>query len=70
LQNIGGIISSEKVINIYKMYNAFNLADFNFTTKAIELFEEKCNLTEDPIVYIGNYQEIKGVLESYNVSKI
>lgn len=55
--------------NIYKIYNAFNLADFNFTVKEIELFKKKYNLTEKPIIYIGNCQKAKGVLESYAVLK-
>lgn len=55
--------------NIYRIYNAFNLADFNFSKEEIELFKEKYNLTEKPIIYIGNCQKAKGVLESYNILK-
>ena len=55
--------------NIYKIYNAFSLADFKFTTKEIEPFRKKYNLTEKPIVYIGNCQKAKGVLKSYDVLK-
>ena len=55
--------------NVYRIYNAFNLADFKFSKEEIELFKEKYNLTEKPIVYIGNCQKAKGVLESYNVLK-
>ena len=55
--------------NIYRIYNAFNLADFNFTAEEIGLFKKKYNLTEKPIVYIGNCQKAKGVLESYDVLK-
>jgi len=50
--------------NIYRIYNAFN-----FTAEEIELFKKKYNLTEKPIVYIGNCQKAKGVLESYDVLK-
>lgn len=55
--------------NVYRIYNAFNLADFNFTAEEIELFKKKYNLIEKPIVYIGNCQKAKGVLESYDVLK-
>lgn len=55
--------------NIYRIYNAFNLADFYFTAEEIELFKKKYNLNEKPIVYIGNCQKAKGVLESYDVLK-
>jgi len=55
--------------NIYRIYNAFNLADFNFTAEEIGLFKKKYDLTKKPIVYIGNCQKAKGVLESYNVLK-
>lgn len=54
--------------NIYRIYNAFNLDDFKFTIEEIELLK-KNNLTEKPIVYIGNCQKAKGVLESYNILK-
>lgn len=55
--------------NTYRIYNAFDLPDFNFTAEEIELFKKKYNLTEKPIVYIGNCQKAKGVLESYDVLK-
>jgi hypothetical protein len=45
------------------------LDDFKFTIEEIELLKKKYNLTEKPIVYIGNCQKAKGVLESYNILK-
>ena len=55
--------------NVYLIYNAFNLNDFNFTYKEIEEFKKKYNLTGKPIIYSGNCQKAKGVVESYEILK-
>jgi len=55
--------------NVYLIYNAFDLNDFNFSEKEIEDFKKKYKLEEKPIIYLGNCQEAKGVVESYAVLK-
>lgn len=55
--------------NIFKIYNAFNLEEFNFSEKEINLFKKKYQLQGKPIVYIGNCRKDKGVVESYNALK-
>ena len=51
------------------IYPAYNVADFEFTGGEIEEFKKRFNLTDKPIIYIGNCQKAKGVVESYNALK-
>lgn len=51
--------------NVYLIYNTFNLNEFNFSSKEIEEFKKRYNLTKKPIVYLGNCQKAKGVVEAY-----
>lgn len=55
--------------NVYKIYPAFNLSDFNISEQEISDFKKKFQLGAKPIVYLGNCQKAKGVEESYNVLK-
>jgi len=55
--------------NTFLIYNAFNLDDFEFSPEEIEEFKKKHNLTGKPIIYLGNCQKAKGVVESYQALK-
>lgn len=55
--------------NVYKIYNSFSVSDFRFSNKEIYQFKKKHNLLDKPIVYIGNCQKMKGVVESWRVLK-
>jgi len=55
--------------NVFLIYNAFNINDFNFSSEEIEEFKKKYNLTGKPIIYLGNCQKAKGVVESYQALK-
>jgi len=58
-------LESRNYKNIHIIYNAFNLRDFNFNEKECKRFKEKYSLNRKPIIYIGNCQKRKGVVESY-----
>jgi len=51
--------------NVYKIYAGFNLADFDIKDEEVLDFKKKYNLEGKPIIYIGNCQKAKGVVESY-----
>jgi glycosyltransferase involved in cell wall biosynthesis len=55
--------------NVYVIHNAFNLDKFHFSADETEEFKKRFNLTEKPIIYIGNCQEGKGVIETYRSLK-
>jgi len=55
--------------NIEIVYNCFNINDFKFTDEEIIEFKQKYNLLDKPIIYLGNCQKSKGVVEAYNVLK-
>jgi len=55
--------------NVYKIYNSFDLSDFNILDKEVLDFKEKYNLQNKPIIYLGNCQKAKGVKESFKVLK-
>ena len=55
--------------NVYKIYNSFNLKEYDISEEAVEDFKKKYNLTEKPIIYLGNCQKDKGVKESYEALK-
>lgn len=55
--------------NVYKIYNAFNLSDFDISDEEVLEFKKKYNLPDKPIVYLGNCQKAKGVVESYRALK-
>ncbi|MCJ7829742.1 glycosyltransferase family 4 protein [Patescibacteria group bacterium] len=55
--------------NIYKIYPSFNLAEFNILEKEALDFKKEFKLEDKPIIYIGNCQKAKGVVESYQALK-
>ncbi len=55
--------------NVFKVYNAFDLEDFNITDEEVEKFKKKNNLLGKPIIYLGNCQKAKGVVEAYRELK-
>jgi len=55
--------------NVYKIYCGFNLTNFKFNSEEILEFKKKFNLEDKPIIYIGNCQKPKGVVESYQALK-
>jgi len=55
--------------NVYKIYNAFDSAEFDISATEVEDFKKRYNLTQKPIVYLGNCQRAKGVVDAYNELK-
>lgn len=55
--------------NVSIIYNSFDIKDYTFSKKTIDDFKIKYNLTGKPIVYLGNCQKLKGVVESFNALK-
>jgi len=55
--------------NVVKIYNSFDLESFNITDSDVDAFRNKFNLIGKKIVYIGNCQKAKGVVESYQSLK-
>jgi glycosyltransferase involved in cell wall biosynthesis len=51
------------------IYNPFNLEEFTFSDDDIEKFKAKYRLSEKPIIYLGNCQKAKGVVEAYRALK-
>jgi len=51
------------------IYNAFDTERFHFHDQEIEEFKEKFSLKSKPILYLGNCQPAKGVVESYEQLK-
>lgn len=51
--------------NVYKIYNSFDLSDFHVSYQEILEFKQKYKLEGKPIIYIGNCQKAKGVIEVY-----
>jgi len=55
--------------NINIIYNCFDLKYFNFDERECQEFRERFSLIQKPIVYIGNCQKRKGVVEVYKSLK-
>ena len=51
------------------VYNGFDLKDFEIGDDTVERFKEKHRLTGKQIIYLGNCQPGKGVVEAYNALK-
>jgi len=51
--------------NVFVVYNSFDLNSFNISPHEAERFKEENHLTGKPIVYLGNCQKAKGVIESH-----
>lgn len=55
--------------NVYKIYCGFDLENFSIPEEEVLEFKKKYNLEGKPILYIGNCQKAKGVVESYKALK-
>lgn len=55
--------------NVVKIYNGLNPDDFKFSEEEISFFKAEHGITGKPIVYIGNCQRSKGVVEVYKALK-
>ena len=51
------------------VYNGFNLRDFEISDEKVERFKKKYGLSGKPIIYLGNCQPGKGVVEAYRELK-
>lgn len=51
------------------IYNPFDLKGFTFNDDDIDKFKAKYQLSEKPIIYLGNCQKAKGVVEAYEALK-
>lgn len=55
--------------NVKLVFNGFDLEEFHFTEQEMISFKEHHQLTEKPIVYIGNAQVKKGAVNAYEALK-
>lgn len=51
--------------NVYKIYCGFDLNDFNISEQEVIDFKKRYGLESKPIIYLGNCQKAKGVVDSY-----
>ena len=51
--------------NVQLIYNGFDLDQFQFGDEEVREFKRRFQLVDKPIVYIGNCQRMKGVVEVY-----
>ena len=51
---------------VYLIYNAFDIDQFHFEDDEVLEFKRRFRLEDKPIIYIGNCQRIKGVVEAYD----
>ena len=54
---------------VYLIYNGFDIGQFHFHEQEIEAFKETYSLKSKPILYLGNCQAAKGVVEAYEELK-
>jgi len=55
--------------NVYKIYCGFDLNDFRISDQEISEFKKKHKLDEKPIIYLGNCQKAKGVIDAWRALK-
>ena len=55
--------------NVSVIYNSFNIELYNFTEEEKKKFRNKYGFTGKPLIYLGNCQKKKGVVEAYNSLK-
>jgi len=48
------------------VHNGFDLTSFCITDEEVAKFKEKYGLVKKPIIYIGNHQRAKGVVDAYH----
>ena len=51
------------------IYNSFDQSEYSFTPEVISDFKNRYGLDERPLIYLGNCQMQKGVVESYRALK-
>lgn len=51
--------------NVYKIYCGFDLDNFNIAEEEVSAFKKRYNLEGKPIIYLGNCQRVKGVVDAY-----
>jgi glycosyltransferase involved in cell wall biosynthesis len=54
---------------VYKIYNGFNLESYNIPDEEVENFKKDKNILGKPVIYLGNCQKAKGVIEAYEALK-
>jgi glycosyltransferase involved in cell wall biosynthesis len=55
--------------NVYKIYCGFDLNNFNISDQEVIDFKKKYNLESKPIIYLGNCQKAKGVVDAWHALK-
>jgi len=55
--------------NVYKIYCGFDLNDFEISDQEISEFKKKYSLDGKPIIYLGNCQKVKGVVDAWRALK-
>lgn len=55
--------------NIYRVCNGFDLSKYNILNEEVSEFKKKYNLEDKPIIYLGNCQRGKGVVDSWRALK-
>lgn len=55
--------------NVYKIYGGSDMSKFVFSEKDISDFKKAYSLEGKPILYLGNCQKAKGVVETYRALK-
>lgn len=55
--------------NVYKINCGYDLNNFDITEEEISEFKKKYKLQGKPIIYLGNCQKLKGVVDSYRALK-
>ncbi len=55
--------------NVYKIYCGLDINGFNIPDREVLDFKKKYNLEGKPIIYLGNCQKAKGVVDAYEALK-
>jgi glycosyltransferase involved in cell wall biosynthesis len=55
--------------NVHLIYNAFDTDQFHFEAEEIRAYKKQSRFEGKPIVYLGNCQRIKGVVEAFEQLK-
>lgn len=79
IRNVDGVITISKYWqdhfldrgfkNVYKIYCPFVMEDFTLDEEEVLQFKKKFRLGDKPIIYLGNCQKEKGVMEAYEALK-
>jgi len=55
--------------NVHKINGGFDLADFQIDEQEVAEWKKRFGVADKPIIYLGNCQKEKGVVEAYHVLK-